>query len=166
MFWPRTPAAPDAVATAASAPEPARAASQAPPPELPARPESVITTVVVDPLQPTLTPPSKADSGPPVAGVAAAATVPAPPALSTVVRESPKPGAVAALPPAAPAKAKPEKTPAPALEPNLQVRGSPNIQCAGLNPVMQVVCVERACKRPELRDHVDCGDLPSETRRD
>ena len=183
MLWPRSPAVPPAVDLAASASAPAAMASPTPATARTVRPESAVTTVIVQ-----AAPPVRAAADPRPAVVAAKPAGERPAADRTALATSPGPaitpppllqGAVkspsdAALPAAVPvqvAAAPAPLTTQPAApvavtEPPKPAATGPEAKCGGRNPVMYFICMERECLRSEFLTHADCRAWRKEAKRD
>lgn len=160
-FWPRTPAAPTTTAAAPPAMEPpgplaSAAVAASPPPEASPPPAATAQPApppaAQDSPRPPATAPSATHASPPARppqrpataapGPTVAAETPAPPPAPVA---PPRPPAVAATPPApAPAPAAPET-----------VTG-PRERCGSRVLVALSLCMERECKKPELRQHPEC----------
>jgi serine/threonine protein kinase len=147
VFWPRAAVvAPSGAAASA----PALAEIGGSPVSAPPVAESAVATVVVPDAAPRSTAPRPTASSP-VARAALATEKPAPEPAPAVVTPPPEPRPVAAPVQAAVAAAVEPPRPAPAPAP-----AGPDALCAGSNPVMLLVCMERECLRSKFSGHPDC----------
>ena len=183
-LWPRQPAVPARDLAVAPAPAPATPVAVAPVAVKPA--ESTVATVVVPTPTPTPTvtaPPAGVAPTPskaaPKAEVAASPkTVPPPkpvaPRVGSVATTAPSPAPAAAsvtAPPPEPPKQKAEvaapavqaPAPAPAPEPPKVVPAGPEARCAGRNPLLYFVCMEKECL---TSDHAECKKWHKNARHD